>query len=80
MKNIIITILALISIVLTIDYFNYEEPIEVIKDVEVIEVCDLYVWHRDEKLCVTEKLKSYIEGIEVGEMDRLKSRRGVIRN
>lgn len=77
MKNLIIIILILFTITLFIEVINYEEP--VYEECE-IESCDLFVWHKNEKLCVDEDLKEYIEGIEAGEMDRLKSKRGVLRN
>jgi len=39
--------------------------------------CKYYIWHKGEKECVSEQLKEYIENVESGNVDRLKSKRGV---
>jgi len=38
---------------------------------------DYYIWHKNEKVYISEQLKEYIENIEQGNVDRLKSKRGV---
>ncbi len=40
--------------------------------------CPYYVYHKNEKICVpTAELKEYIENIEAGLVNRLKSQRGI---
>ena len=41
------------------------------------QICEYFVWEKEEKLCVSEKLKGHIEKLEEGIVDRLKSKRGV---
>lgn len=57
-----------------------EKPIEKIVEKEIKPFCDYFVWHKNEKLCINLKLKEYIENLEQGNMNRLKSQRGVIKN
>ncbi|MHA1400049.1 MAG: hypothetical protein ACTSQE_06855 [Candidatus Heimdallarchaeaceae archaeon] len=45
--------------------------------IDSIRPCEYYVWHEGKKQCVSEQLKEYIENVEVGNVDRLKSKRGV---